>query len=231
MTTRERLYIFDTTLRDGAQTQGVDFSVEDKRQIALALDQLGVDYIEGGWPGANPTDTAFFADRPPLKHARFTAFGMTKRSGRSAANDPSLAQVLDAKVDAVCLVGKTSAYQVRVALEIPLEENLDNIARSMEAITARKREPLFDAEHFFDGYKENPAYALSCLKAAHDAGAQWLVLCDTNGGSMPEDVTRIVDAVKAALPDANLGIHAHNDTEQAVAVSLAAIRAGARQVQ
>ncbi|HMH65678.1 MAG TPA: hypothetical protein VK515_08835, partial [Rhizomicrobium sp.] len=153
---RERLFIFDTTLRDGAQTQGVDFSVEDKRQIALALDQLGVDYIEGGWPGANPTDTAFFAAPPPLKHARFTAFGMTKRAGRSAANDPSLAPILEAPVDAICLVGKTSSYQVRVALEIAPEENLDNIARSMEVIAAKKREPLFDAEHFFDGYKSDP---------------------------------------------------------------------------
>ena len=146
---KERLFIFDTTLRDGAQTQGVDFSVEDKRQIAVALDSLGVDYIEGGWPGANPTDTAFFRERPSLKRARFTAFGMTKRAGRSAANDPSLAPVLDAAVDAICLVGKTSAYQVKVALEISLEENLDNIARSMEAILAKSREPLFDAEHFF----------------------------------------------------------------------------------
>ncbi|HKQ45810.1 MAG TPA: citramalate synthase [Rhizomicrobium sp.] len=228
---KERLFIFDTTLRDGAQTQGVDFSVEDKRQIALALDSLGVDYIEGGWPGANPTDTAFFAERPPLKHARFTAFGMTKRAGRSAANDPSLAPVLDANADAVCLVGKTSAYQVRVALEISGEENLDNIARSMEAITAKKREPLFDAEHFFDGYKEDSDYALACIRAAHDAGAKWIVLCDTNGGSMPEEVFSIVSAVKAALPDAALGIHAHNDTEQAVAVSLAAVRAGVRQIQ
>ena len=229
--TRERLYIFDTTLRDGAQTQGVDFSVEDKRQIALALDSLGVDYIEGGWPGANPTDTAFFGERPALKHARFTAFGMTKRAGRSAANDPSLAQVLDAAADCVCLVGKTSVYQVQVALEISLEDNLDNIARSMEAIAARKREPLFDAEHFFDGYKADPDYALTCLKTAYEAGAKWLVLCDTNGGTMPEDVYRIVSTVKAKLPDAPLGIHAHNDTEQAVAVSLAAIRAGVRQVQ
>ena len=228
---KERLYIFDTTLRDGAQTQGVDFSVEDKRQIALALDSLGVDYIEGGWPGANPTDTAFFSQRPALKHARFTAFGMTKRAGRSAANDPSLAPVLDAHVDSICLVGKTSTYQVRVALEISLEDNLDNIARSMEAIAARKREPLFDAEHFFDGYKADPDYALSCIRTAYEAGAQWLVLCDTNGGTMPEDVFRIVSDVKAKLPEARLGIHAHNDTEQAVAVSLAAVRAGARQVQ
>ncbi len=228
---KERLYIFDTTLRDGAQTQGVDFSVEDKRQIARALDQLGVDYIEGGWPGANPTDTAFFGERPQLKHARFTAFGMTKRAGRSAANDPSLAQVLDANADAVCLVGKTSVYQVQVALEISLEENLDNIARSMEAVAAKKREPLFDAEHFFDGYKADPDYALACIRAAHEAGAKWIVLCDTNGGSMPEDVYRVVSEVKSKLPGAALGIHAHNDTEQAVAVSLAAVRAGVRQVQ
>jgi 2-isopropylmalate synthase len=228
---RERLFIFDTTLRDGAQTQGVDFSVEDKRQIALALDDLGVDYIEGGWPGANPTDTAFFAERPSLKHARFTAFGMTKRAGRSAANDPSLAPVLEAATDAVCLVGKSSAFQVKVALEIPLEDNLDNIARSMEAIVARGREPLFDAEHFFDGYKHDPAYALAAIRTAYEAGAKWLVLCDTSGGVMPEEAYRIVSEVKAALPDARLGIHAHNDTEQAVAVSLAAIRAGARQVQ
>jgi 2-isopropylmalate synthase len=228
---RERLFIFDTTLRDGAQTQGVDFSVEDKRQIALALDSLGVDYIEGGWPGANPTDTAFFGERPALKRARFTAFGMTKRAGRSAANDPSLAPVLDANVDSICLVGKTSVYQVRVALEISLEDNLDNIARSMEAVLAKGREPLFDAEHFFDGYKADPEYAFACLKIAHQAGAKWLVLCDTNGGTMPEDVYRIVGDIKAKLPDARLGIHAHNDTEQAVAVSLAAVRAGVRQVQ
>jgi len=228
---RERLFIFDTTLRDGAQTQGVDFSVEDKRQIALALDGLGVDYIEGGWPGANPTDTAFFADRPPLKTARFTAFGMTKRSGRSAANDPALAPVLDAKTDAVCLVGKSWDFQVDVALEIPRGENIDNIARSIEAVAAKSREALFDAEHFFDGYKANPDYALACLSAAHEAGARWLVLCDTNGGTLPEEVYRIVAEVKAKLPTAKLGIHAHDDTGQAVAVSLAAIRAGARQVQ
>jgi len=173
---KERVYLFDTTLRDGAQTQGVDFSVEDKRQIALALDGLGIDYIEGGWPGANPTDTAFFAERPPLARARFTSFGMTKRSGRSAANDPALAPVIDAPVDAVCLVGKSWDYQVDVALEIPREENIDNIARSIEAVAAKKKEPLFDAEHFFDGYKANPDYALSCIRAAHEAGARWVVI-------------------------------------------------------
>jgi 2-isopropylmalate synthase len=229
--TRERVYLFDTTLRDGAQTTGVDFSVEDKRQIALALDSLGIDYIEGGWPGANPTDTAFFAERPPLKTARFTAFGMTKRAGRSAANDPALAQVLDAQADAVCLVGKTWDFHVRVALDIPYTDNIDGIAESIAAVAARGREPLFDAEHFFDGYKANPDYALQCIKAAKDAGARWLVLCDTNGGTMPDEVYEIVAAVKDKLPDAALGIHAHNDTGQAVAVSLAAVDAGARQVQ
>ncbi|HSZ73655.1 MAG TPA: citramalate synthase [Rhizomicrobium sp.] len=228
---RERLFIFDTTLRDGAQTQGVDFSVEDKRQIALALDELGVDYIEGGWPGANPTDTAFFSERPPLKSARFTAFGMTKRSGRSAANDPALAAVLDARADAACLVGKTWDFHVDIALEIPRNENIDCIAASIEAVKAKGREALFDAEHFFDGYKANSEYALACINAAHEAGASWLVLCDTNGGTMPEEAYRIVSDVKAKWPDAALGIHAHNDTEQAVAVSLAAVRGGARQIQ
>ena len=227
----ERLFIFDTTLRDGAQTQGVDFSVEDKRQIALALDRLGVDYVEGGWPGANPTDTAFFGARPPLKRARFTAFGMTKRAGRSAANDPGLAAVLDASADAVCLVGKTWDFHVDVALEIPRAENVDNIAQSIAAVLSKKREPLFDAEHYFDGYKANADYALDCLKAALSAGARWLVLCDTNGGTFPEDVYRIVSETRAKLPEAALGIHAHDDTGQAVAVSLAAVRGGARQIQ
>jgi 2-isopropylmalate synthase len=228
---RERLFIFDTTLRDGAQTQGVDFSVEDKRQIASALDELGIDYIEGGWPGANPTDTAFFSEPPKLKRASLTAFGMTKRAGRSAANDPGLSAVLDAHAKAVCLVGKTWDFHVEVALEITNKENVDGISESIAAVAKKKREALFDAEHFFDGYKANPDFAMECLRAAHDAGARWLVLCDTNGGTMPEDVYRTVSEVRAKLPAAALGIHAHNDTEQAVAVSLAAIRAGARQVQ
>ncbi len=182
-------------------------------------------------PGANPTDTAFFSERPPLKAAKFVAFGMTKRSGRSAANDPALAQVLNAKADAACLVGKTWDFQVDVALETPRAENVDNIAESIAAVVARKREAMFDAEHFFDGYKANPDYALECIKAAHDAGARWIVLCDTNGGTMPDAVYEIVSAVKAKLPSAALGIHAHNDTGQGVAVSLAAVDAGARQVQ
>ena len=229
--TRERVTLFDTTLRDGAQTQGIDFSVEDKRTIALALDQLGIDYVEGGWPGANPTDSAFFADPPPLRHARFTAFGMTKRSGRSASNDPGLAALLSTNAPALCLVGKSWDFQVDVALEIPRSENLDNISDSIAEAVARKREVIFDAEHFFDGYKANADYALAALKAALDAGASWLVLCDTNGGTLPEDAYRVVGEVKSRLPGANLGIHAHNDTEQAVALSLSALRAGARQIQ
>jgi 2-isopropylmalate synthase len=230
---RERLFIFDTTLRDGAQTQGVDFSVEDKRQIALALDRLGVDYIEGGWPGANPTDTEFFftANSLGLKKAKLTGFGMTKRAGRSASNDPSLALVLAANAPAICLVGKTWDFQVDVALGISRSENIENISESIRAGINHQHETLFDAEHFFDGYKSNPDYALSCIRTAHEAGAEWIVLCDTNGGTMPEEVYAIVSAVKDKLPGAALGIHAHNDTEQAVAVSLAAIRAGARQVQ
>jgi len=229
---RERLYLFDTTLRDGAQTQGVDFSVEDKRLIAGLLDELGLDYIEGGYPGANPTDTSFFGERPTLRNAKFTAFGMTKRAGRSASNDPGLAAILDADTDAVCLVAKSWDFHVRVALGVTNEENLESIADSVKAIAAGGREPMIDCEHFFDGYKANPAYALSCVKTALDAGARWAVLCDTNGGTLPDEVSRIVgDVIASGVPGDRLGIHAHNDTENAVGNSLAAIRAGARQVQ
>jgi 2-isopropylmalate synthase len=228
--TRERLYLLDTTLRDGAQTQGVDFSVQDKHTIALALDRVGIDYVEGGWPGANPTDTSFFSAPPQLARAKLTAFGMTKRSGRSAANDPGLAAVLDAKCAGTCLVGKSWDFHVTLALGITLEENLALIRESIAA-TAARGEAMFDAEHFFDGYKANPTYALACLKAADEAGARWLVLCDTNGGTLPQEVERIVAAVVTEIPGKKLGIHAHNDTENAVANSLAAVRAGVRQVQ
>jgi len=228
---KDRLYLYDVTLRDGAQTQGVDFSVDDKHQIALVLDALGIDTIEGGWPGANPGDTAFFADRPKLAKARFAAFGMTKRAGRSVSNDPGFGAVVNADVDAVTLVGKTWDFQVDVALAIPRDENLESISQSIAAVKSRGREALFDAEHFFDGYKSNPEYALQCIQAAWDAGAEWIVLCDTNGGSMPNDVYDIVEDVIVEIPGIRLGIHAHNDTEQAVAVSLAAVRAGVRQVQ
>jgi len=229
--TKERLYLFDTTLRDGAQTQGVQFSADEKHQIAAVLDDLGVDYIEGGWPGANPTDTALFA-APPKTKATFTAFGMTKRAGRSAENDDVLAAVMNAKTDAVCLVGKAHDFHVTTALGITLEENLENLSASFAHIKAQGREGLFDAEHFFDGYKGNPEYALKSIHAAYDAGARWIVLCDTNGGALPHEVSEIVTAVIASgIPGDHLAIHTHNDTENAVANSLAAVMAGARQVQ
>ena len=227
---RERLYLFDTTLRDGAQTAGIDYSVEDKRQIAALIDSLGIDYIEGGYPGANRTDTEFFARRPALK-ARFAAFGMTKRAGRSASNDPGVAALLAGEADAVVFVAKTWDYHVDLALGITLDENIEVIRDSVSTAVAAGREVMLDAEHFFDGYKANPAFAMSCLQATFDAGARWLVLCDTNGGTLPEEVSAIVGAVCGHLPGSHIGIHAHNDTGQAVANSLAAVRAGARQIQ
>ncbi|MEE2997680.1 MAG: citramalate synthase [Pseudomonadota bacterium] len=226
-----RVYLFDSTLRDGAQTQGVDFSVADKVSIARALDNLGIDYIEGGWPGANPTDDAVFREPLELSRAKFTAFGMTRRPGRSVKNDPGLAALFDAEPAAVCMVGKTWDYHVDVALKIPREENVQMISDSVAYSKQRVGEALFDAEHFFDGYKANPVYALSCVKAAYEAGARWIVLCDTNGGTLPHEVHRITSEVSESVPGTHLGIHCHNDTENAVANSLVAVNAGARQVQ
>jgi len=228
---KERVYIYDVTLRDGAQTQGVDFSSLDKAAIARELDAMGVDYIEGGWPGANPTDDSFFADLPQLKTSRITAFGMTRRAGRSTDNDPGLNALLGADVDAVCMVGKTWDYHVDVALEIERDENVAMIRDSVQTVADKKSEALFDAEHFFDGYKENPDYALQCVKAAYDAGARWVVLCDTNGGTLPHEIAEIVTTVCEHIPGTHLGIHCHDDTGNAVANSLAAVRAGVRQVQ
>ena len=228
--TRERLYLFDTTLRDGAQTNGVDFTLHDKLVIAGMLDDLGIDYVEGGYPGANPTDTQLFAEDRDLA-ATFTAFGMTRRPGRSTSNDPGLAALLDARADAICFVAKSWDYHVRVALETTDEENLASIRDSVRAARAKGREALVDCEHFFDGYKANRAYALACAKAAYDEGARWIELCDTNGGTLPHEVEQIVADVVTHIPGSHVGIHAHNDTEQAVANSLAAVRAGARQIQ
>ena len=228
---KEKLYIYDTTLRDGAQTQGVQFSTQEKQRIASALDDLGVDYIEGGWPGANPTDNEFFA-HPPNTSAIFTAFGMTKRVGRSVANDDVLAAVINSGTSAVCLVGKTHDFHVEKALGVTPDENLNSITQSMAHLVVSGREALFDAEHFFDGYKANPEYAIKCAKAAYENGARWIVLCDTNGGALPYEISNIVSAViKAGVPGDHLGIHTHNDTGNAVANSLAAILAGVRQVQ
>ena len=227
---RERLYLFDTTLRDGAQTNGVDFTLADKLVIARMLDDLGVDYVEAGYPGANPTDTNFFAEPRPMR-ATLTAFGMTRRPGRSASNDPGLVALLDAQADAICFVAKSWDYHVRVALETTEEENIASIRDSVRAAKAKGREVLLDCEHFFDGYKAKPAFALACAKAAYDEGARWVVLCDTNGGALPHEVERVVGEVCAKIPGDHVGIHAHNDTEQAVANSFAAVRAGARQIQ
>jgi 2-isopropylmalate synthase len=229
--TRDRLYLFDTTLRDGAQTTGVDFSVDDKRRIAATLDSLGLDYIEGGYPGANDTDTALFATPPTFDNAVFTAFGMTKRAGRSVANDPGFQAILQARAKAVCLVAKAWDYHVRVALGISNDENLAGVTESVVAVRASGAESMIDCEHFFDGYKGNRAYALSVAKAAFDAGARWVVLCDTNGGTLPHEIEAIVADVTKTVRGSHLGIHTHNDTENAVANTLAAVRAGCRQIQ
>ncbi|WP_435086852.1 citramalate synthase [Candidatus Pelagibacter bacterium nBUS_33] len=228
---KEKLYIFDTTLRDGAQTQGVDFSIDDKEKISNSLDRLGVDYIEGGWPGANPMDTEFFNKDHGFKNAKLTAFGMTKKSEHSAKNDPMLASLINSKSSSVCLFGKSWDFHVDVALGITNEENLENISESAKHIVSSGKEFMFDAEHFFDGYKSNSDYALKCLKAAFDQGARWIVLCDTNGGTLPHEVSRIVSEVTKNIPGENLGIHAHNDTDNAVANSLAAVQSGVRQIQ
>jgi len=228
---KDKIYIFDTTLRDGAQTQGVDFSIDDKLKIAESLGNLGVDYIEGGWPGANPTDTEFFQKKINIKNSTLTAFGMTKRTGRSAENDPGLSALLNSKAPAICLVGKSWDFHVDVALGISNEDNLENIKESAKHFVKKKKEFMFDAEHFFDGYKNNKDYALACIKSAYDNGARWIVLCDTNGGTLPNEVQEIVQNVSKHIPGKNLGIHAHNDTGNAVANSLAAVMCGVRQIQ
>ena len=226
-----KIYFFDTTLRDGQQTTGVDFSVEDKIKMANALDELGIDYIEGGWPGSNPTDDSFFNSSLNLNNANLVAFGMTKRPSTSVSNDPGLSNLLNTKVKHICIVGKSSSYQVEKALGISKNDNLKMIGESIGHIHEKGIEAMYDAEHFFDGYKEDPIFALECLKEALQNKARWIILCDTNGGTLPHEVEQIVKEVAAVIPGERLGIHAHNDTENAVANSLAAIRSGARQVQ
>ena len=227
----ERLHLFDTTLRDGQQTQGVRFSPAEKREIATLLDGLGIDHVEGGWPGANPTDSEFFDAPPPLR-ATLVAFGMTKRAGRSAANDDVLAAVLNAGTPSVCLVGKSHVRHVAEALGITREENLANIRDSIAHVAASGREAILDAEHFFDGHAADPGYAAACVEAALEAGARWVALCDTNGGTMPGAIGDAVSALVArGVPGDRLGIHTHDDTGQAVAGTLAAVDAGARQIQ
>jgi len=227
----ERVYLYDSTLRDGSQTQGVDFNVSDKQLIAKELDRLGIDYIEGGWPGANDTDDAFFADPPKLTNARLSAFGMTRRAGRSVENDPGLNAILSTPAPVTCIFGKTWDFHVDVALGIENSENIAMIGDSVAHATTRADEVIFDAEHFFDGFKANPEFAIDCLKAAYQGGARWIVLCDTNGGTLPDEIEQIIASVIKHIPGDRLGIHCHDDTGNAVANSLAAVRAGVRHVQ
>ena len=227
-----RIFLYDTTLRDGQQTQGVQFSYEDKVRIVKALDHLGLDYIEGGWPGANPTDTEFFQNPPKLFNSIFTAFGMTKRIGISANNDSILASVVNSNTNSVCLVGKSNDYHVQKVLGISNDDNLNNIEESIKHLVNSGKEAIFDAEHFFDGFKSNPKYSFECLLAAYQSKADWIVLCDTNGGTLPKEIYEIVkNIIKMGIPGNKLGIHCHNDTENAVANSFAAIDAGVRQIQ
>jgi 2-isopropylmalate synthase len=231
MTKKPRVYLYDSTLRDGAQTSTVNFTIQDKIEIAGALDALGIDYIEGGWPGANPTDDEFFANLPKLKKSRFSAFGMTRRNGVSAANDNGLNALINSDVKSVCIVGKTWDFHLEHALHISESENLEMISDSIKHIVKKKKEAMFDCEHFFDGYKANPKFALKAAKTAYEAGARWVVLCDTNGGTLPSEISKIVKEVTKHIPSENLGIHCHNDTGNAVANSLAAVESGVRQVQ
>ena len=231
MSEENKIYIFDTTLRDGQQTTGVNFSVSDKMTIAKSLDELGVDYIEGGWPGANPTDNDFFSRDLSFSKSKFTAFGMTRRPGRSADNDPGLNALVNSNASTICLVGKSSSFQVKSALGISEDENLLMLEDSFNYLNSKNKESIYDAEHFFDGFKNNKEYALRCLSAAYKSSARWIVLCDTNGGTLPNEISNIIEEVKKTIPAEKLGIHAHNDTENGVANALAAINTGVRHVQ
>ncbi|MSQ14000.1 MAG: citramalate synthase [Dehalococcoidia bacterium] len=224
--------LYDTTLRDGTQQEGISVSVEDKLRITQRMDGFGVQYIEGGWPGSNPKDAEFFtrAKSLKLKNAQLAAFGSTRRAGVAVERDSQVKALLDAETPVVTLVGKASELQVLRILETTLEENLAMIADTVGYLKKRGRKVFYDAEHFFDGYKGNADYAVQCARVAVEAGADCVVLCDTNGGALPDEVNRIVRDVLGRV-DARLGIHTHNDTDTAVASTLAAVRAGAVQVQ
>ncbi len=227
-----RIQIYDTTLRDGAQGEGVNFSLRDKVLIAQRLDSVGFDYIEGGYPLSNPKDAEFFQRMREVKleNAKVCAFGMTRRKGRAAAEDPGMQALLDSAAPVITLVGKTWDFHVTDVLRVSLEENLAMIADSVRYLHETGREVIYDAEHFFDGWKANPDYALQTVRAAAEAGALLVVLCDTNGGSMPGEVAELTGEVAATL-SVPVGIHCHNDCELAVANSLSAVDAGAVQVQ
>ncbi len=231
MTTIE---IYDTTLRDGSQQEGISLSVSDKLRIAGLLDELGVAYIEGGWPGALPKDDEFFRrarSELDLTSATLVAFGSTRRPRTSVASDPQLRALLEAETEVICIVGKAWDYHVTEALRTDLDEAVRMVAESIEYLRAHDRRVFFDAEHFFDGYRSNPEFALAIGRAALEAGAERLVLCDTNGGTLPHEISEVVRQVRAVLTGAELGVHFHNDAGCAVASSLEAVRAGARQIQ
>jgi 2-isopropylmalate synthase len=227
-----KIELFDTTLRDGTQGEHVTLSAHDKLRIAQRLDAFGIDLIEGGWPGSNPKDQAFFASSQEEKwpHAQICAFGSTRHASKTPADDPNLKALLDAGTDVVVIFGKSWTLHVTGGLEVSLDENIDMITSSVEFLREHGKRVIYDAEHFFDGYKDDPEYALRSLKAAADTGADTLVLCDTNGGSLPTEIDRIVRAVAERF-DETLGIHAHNDAGCAVANTLTAVDAGARHVQ
>ncbi|MGF7184350.1 2-isopropylmalate synthase [Desulfitispora alkaliphila] len=228
----EKVYLYDTTLRDGTQGEGVSLSVEDKLKIALKLDKLGANYIEGGWPGSNPKDMEFFnrAKDLELENAVITAFGSTRRPNVKVDEDNNLKALVEAGVKACALVGKSWDFHVEAALNTTLEENLDMIYSSIKYLKEKGLEVIFDAEHFFDGYQKNPQYAMKTLEAAQRAGVDWIALCDTNGGTLPHTIQDIISTVVEEI-DVPVGIHAHNDGDMAVANTVIAVEAGARQVQ
>ena len=227
-----RIQLYDTTLRDGAQQEGISFSVEDKLKICQKLDEIAIDFVEGGWPGSNPKDSEFFARARNLRltHSTLVAFSSTRRSNCRAEEDSNLQALLEARTRVVTVVGKAWDKQITRVLETTLEENISMITDSISYLRGKRLRVFFDAEHFFDGHRDNPEYALQVVAAAAKAGAECVVLCDTNGGSLPQQITEAVEAVRKASP-APLGIHTHNDAELAVANSLAAVEAGVIQVQ
>ena len=226
-----QVFVYDTTLRDGSQSEDVQFTLEDKIRVAECLDQLGIDYIEGGWPGANPKDIEFFRRirEVSLTHSRISAFGSTRKSGNRTSEDAVLRALIDARTPVVTIFGKSWSLHVEDILGISRRANLEMIRESCDFLKQAGRELVYDAEHFFDGFRENPDFALETLRAAEEGGADWIILCDTNGGSMPWEVERALREVRHSIRTP-LGIHAHNDSELAVANSLTAVRAGATQV-
>jgi 2-isopropylmalate synthase len=227
-----RIEIYDTTLRDGTQGESINFSVADKLRIAQTLDELGIDFIEGGWPGSNPRDVAFFEEARSLnlKRARIAAFGATRRRSLSCDNDQNIQALVAAETPVVTIFGKSWELHVTDALRISSAENLELIEDSVRYLSARVDTVIYDAEHFFDGYRSNPEYALDTLRAAVAGGAQRIVLCDTNGGSLPDDVAEATRTVAQQI-SVPLGIHCHNDGELAVANTLAAVNAGVTHIQ